>query len=406
MSKENFIDSLGVESSTVIDATTLLQDYNPGADVDLEKLDEPVNGTPAKKVETEEDPEVDPVKALKDEPFLKDQDTINDLLNTYEGDGEDDGEDDAPKTDPKKTPAPKQDAEPDGEEEEVNFFEVFGKNLTKLGVFTPDEDEEGEEEIEWNEDTFLAKFEDNARKLANEYIEQAFSKFGGEHKDFLMKVAQDGVNPREYFEAMESQNFIQQYDIENETNQERIVFEYMRMLEPDRDPAEITEEINDLKDLNKLEKKAEQAKTKLTNYYAQKRQQLEIEAKQKQVQEEQARLQFAQTVETSIKKAVEVGQIDNIPFTPKDVNELVPYLINTPYKTADGRPVTALYKDFIEAQRNPESLLKLAKFLKSGLKVDSAIKKAVKEERQNQWDFGLVKKKRTLTPSKKGGFLD
>jgi len=46
MSKETFIDSLGVESSEVIDATTLLQDYNPGADVDLERMDEPAPAAP------------------------------------------------------------------------------------------------------------------------------------------------------------------------------------------------------------------------------------------------------------------------------------------------------------------------------------------------------------------------
>ena len=399
MSKETFIDSLGVESSEVIDATTLLQDYNPGADVDLERMDEPAPAAPSKKVEEEE--EVDPVKALKDEPFVKDEDTIQDLLETYET--EEDTEEDLKKTTPVKKETKQVKEEEDGE---ANFFEIFGNNLTKLGVFTPEEESEDDEEFEWNEDTFVAKFEDNARKLANEYIEQAFSRFGPDQKEFLMKVAQEGIDPRSYFEAMESQNFIEQYDIENETNQERIVFEYMRMLEPDRDPNEIAEEITDLRDLGKLEKKAEQAKAKLANHYYHKQQQIEMETKRKQYEDEQARMRFAQTIEGSIRNAVQVGQIDNIPFSPRDVDELVPYLTDTPYKTVDGRPVTALYKDFVDAQRNPESLLKLAKFLKSGLKVDSAIKKAVKEETKKLWDFGVTKKKRTLTPGKKGGFLD
>jgi hypothetical protein len=152
---------LGVESSEVIDATTLLQDYNPGADVDLEKLDDSAPAA-SKKVETEEDG-VDPVKALKDEPFLKDEDTIDDLLNTYETDDEED--EPASKTPTPKKSEPKVQTEDDGE---ANFFELFGKNLTKLGVFTPDEEEESDEEFEWNEDTFVSKFEDNARKLANE----------------------------------------------------------------------------------------------------------------------------------------------------------------------------------------------------------------------------------------------
>jgi hypothetical protein len=399
MSTENFIDSLGVESSEVIDATTLLQDYNPGADVDLEKLDEPAPAA-SKKVEKEDD-DVDPVKALKDEPFLKDQDTIEDLLNTYETDEEED--EPASKTPTPKKNEPKVETEEDGE---TNFFELFGKNLTKLGVFTPDEEEEADEEFEWNEDTFVTKFEDNARKLANEYIEQAFSKFGPQHREFLMKVAQEGVDPKAYFEAMESQNFIEQYDIENEPNQERIVFEYMRMLEPDRDPSEIAEEISDLKDLNKLEKKAEQAKAKLTNYYAQKQAELERQAIEQQQQQEYNRQQFTKTIEENIKQAISVGQIDNIPFDKRDEQELVKYITETPYQTRDGRPVTSLYKDFVQAQQNPDSLLKLAKFLKSGLKVDSAIKKAVKEETKKMWDFGVTKKKRTLTPGKKNGFLD
>ena len=399
MSTENFIDSLGVESSEVIDATTLLQDYNPGADVDLEKLDEPAPAA-SKKVEKEDD-DVDPVKALKDEPFLKDQDTIEDLLNTYETDEEED--ESVAKTPTPKKNEPKVETEEDGE---TNFFELFGKNLTKLGVFTPDEEEEADEEFEWNEDTFVTKFEDNARKLANEYIEQAFSKFGPQHREFLMKVAQEGVDPKAYFEAMESQNFIEQYDIENEPNQERIVFEYMRMLEPDRDPSEIAEEISDLKDLNKLEKKAEQAKVKLTNYYAQKQAELERQAIEQQQQQEYNRQQFTKTIEENIKQAISVGQIDNIPFDKRDEQELVKYITETPYQTRDGRPVTSLYKDFVQAQQNPDSLLKLAKFLKSGLKVDSAIKKAVKEETKKMWDFGVTKKKRTLTPGKKNGFLD
>ena len=399
MSTENFIDSLGVESSEVIDATTLLQDYNPGADVDLEKLDDSAPAA-SKKVETEEDG-VDPVKALKDEPFLKDEDTIDDLLNTYETDDEED--EPASKTPTPKKSEPKVQTEDDGE---ANFFELFGKNLTKLGVFTPDEEEEADEEFEWNEDTFVTKFEDNARKLANEYIEQAFSKFGPQHREFLMKVAQEGVDPKAYFEALESQNFIEQYDIENEPNQERIVFEYMRMLEPDRDPSEIAEEISDLKDLNKLEKKAEQAKVKLTNYYAQKQAELERQAVEQQQQQEYNRQQFTKTIEENIKQAISVGQIDNIPFDKRDEQELVKYITETPYQTRDGRPVTSLYKDFVLAQQNPDSLRKLGKFLKSGLKVDSAIKKAVKEETKKMWDFGVTKKKRTLTPGKKNGFLD
>jgi hypothetical protein len=84
----------------------------------------------------------------------------------------------------------------------------------------------------------------------------------------------------------------------------------------------------------------------------------------------------------------------------------VSYLTETPYRTNDGRPVTEMYKDFIEAQQNPESLLKLAKFLRSGLKVDTAIKKAVKKERENNWNFNVGKKDSKKQVGGKNRFLD
>ena len=112
--------------------------------------------------------------------------------------------------------------------------------------------------------------------------------------------------------------------------------------------------------------------------------------------------QFKSVIEQTINTAIEKGDIDNIPFSKED-STLISYMTETPYKTHDGKPVSELYKDFVEAQQDPSKLLKLAKFLKSGLKVDTAIKKAVKEEKQKMWDFGVGKKKQS---SSRGGFLD
>ena len=75
----------------------------------------------------------------------------------------------APPT-PPKTPAPAPaeeeeeeiDLEDDNEDEEDNYFEVFGKGLAKAGMLNVDEDED----IEWNEQTFLAKMNETIEDRA------------------------------------------------------------------------------------------------------------------------------------------------------------------------------------------------------------------------------------------------
>jgi uncharacterized protein len=196
---------------------------------------------------------------------------------------------------------------------------------------------------------------------------------------------------------------VEKFDISTETNQERIMYEYLRMLDPDRTHEELIEEISDLKELNKLDRKAETAKVKLTKYFEQ-RQEAEVQkAQQEQQRREMEKEQFKNTIQQTINTAIQKGDIDNIPFSNDD-SSLISYMTETPYKTHDGKPVTELYKDFVEAQQNPESLLKLAKFLKSGLKVDTAIKKAVKQEKEKLWEFKTGTKKKSSSTGR--GFLD
>lgn len=393
MSKPSFIDDLGVEGSEVIDAATLLQDYNEGSEVVIENADEPAND-----VEDTDDSKKD------DKSFLDTTTDIEELLESFTNDNEEDN--DSSKKSKEKKVETSNDDDSDDDDSSTNYFEVLGENLTKLGIFQKDEDDDEEDELEWNQDTFLQKFEDNTKRVANNLIEEAFGKYGPEYSDFLWKVAMEGVNPEEYFMAMRNQNIVDNFDLEQEENQERIVFEYFRLLEPDRDLQDIQEEIHDLRDLNKLDKKAEQARAKLSKHFDAKKQ-LEVEqAKRKQYEQEVAKQRFVSTVQQTIKGAVTQGHIDNIPFDSKDESALVSYLTETPYRTNDGRPVTEMYKDFIEAQQNPESLLKLAKFLRSGLKVDTAIKKAVKRERENNWNFNVGKKDSKKQVGGKNRFLD
>lgn len=398
--KENFLGDLGIEGATVIDANTLLQDYVEGGTEILDKDDESVQkDEPSKEDEKKDD--------KKDVSFLDTQSSIDELLEDYNSEDDDDEEEEDTKKPEKKVEkkSSKKDEEEDGE---PNYFEVMAKNLESIGIFQKDEEDEDDDEepIEWTEDTFVTKFEDNVKRVANQYLDEAISKYGDRTKSFLEQVLLNGVDPEEYFMSMKSQELVQNFDINTETNQERIMYEYFRLVEPDKSIDEIQEEINDLKGLNKLDKKAEQAKSKLVRYYQAKQQYELQEAQRKQYEHEQQRMIYTQSIQNAVKQAVTQGQIDEIVFDNTDTHDLVEYLVETPYRTVDGKPVTAMYKDFVEAQQDPVKLLKLAKFLKSDLRVEKAVKKAIKEERKKSWDFGVSKKKRTQTPSGRGGFLD
>lgn len=396
MSKqENLTDALGIEAAEVVDANTLLQDYNPGSDINI--------------IDNDDEPIEDSSKSQSKENFVDDDepDALS-LLEDFKL--EDEEEEDDKKKAPKKQEVKKQPIveEEDSEENgEANFFEVFGKNLTKLGVM--DElDEEEAEEFEWNQETFVERFEESSKRRADEFIQQAFARFGPKQQDFLWKVAVEGVDPEAYFQAQRRSEMVQTFDPSTEENKERIMFEYLRLIDPERNYEDIKEEIQDLKDLNKLDKKAEQAQSKLVKYFEAQKAELVENARQQQIMQERQRQQFEATIEQSIKSAIEKGSIDNIPFSRNDEDELFDYLTATPYKTEQGHPVTEMYKDFVEAQRDPDKLLKLAKFLKNGLKIDGAIKKAEKKAKEDLWDFGVTKRSRkpNSTSSTRGGFLD
>lgn len=400
--KENFLGDLGIEGATVIDANTLLQDYIEG---DAEILDKDDPKVEDKKEESDKKDTDD----KKDSSFLDTQTSIDELLENYNTDEDDDDEDDDSSKKVEKKIEKKAKVEAEDDEEDLNYFEVMAKNLENLGIFQKDEEDEDDEDAEpisWNEDTFVEKFENNVKRVANQYLDEAISRYGDTTKQFLEQVLLNGVNPEEYFMSMKSQELVQNFDINTETNQERIMYEYFRLVEPDKSVDEIQEEISDLKGLNKLEKRAEQAKSKLVRYYQAKQQYELQDAQRKQYEQEQQKMMYTQSVQQAVKAAVTQGQIDEIIFDQTDTHDLVEYLVETPYRTVDGKPVTAMYKDFVEAQQDPVKLLKLAKFLKSDLRVEKAVKKAVKEERKKAWDFGVTKKKRTSTPSGKGGFLD
>jgi hypothetical protein len=393
--KENLTDALGIEAAEVVDANTLLQDYNPGSDINIvDNNDDEPEPAPATKKDSFVDEEEPDALALLEDFKLEDED--------------EDPAKPSKKPEVKKQPTPEVTDDSDDEDSaEDNFFEVFGKNLTKLGILDELEEEEAED-FEWNQDTFVERFEESSRRKADDFIQQAFARFGPKQQDFLWKVAVEGVDPELYFEAQRRSEIVQSFDPSTEENKERIMFEYFRLVDPERNFEDIKEEIQDLKDLNKLDKKAEQAKSKLVKYFEQQKAELVQNARQQQVMQERQRQQFESAIEQSIKSAVEKGNIDNIPFSRNDEGELFEYLTATPYKTEQGHPVTEMYKDFVEAQRDPEKLLKLAKFLKSGLKIDTAIKKAEKKAKEEMWDFGLTKRSRkpNTTSSTKGGFLD
>jgi len=397
--KENFLSSLGVDSTETIDASTLLEDFNLGGEVTI--IDPNKDPEPPKPKDENDEPDPAADKGVK---FLEEKDDILDLLDAFEVEEE---QDTTKKPVEKTEKKPVTKVEKEEESDEINYFEVMAQNLSKIGILdlTPEEgdDDEESEPIEWNEDTFVQKFEESTKKMANNLIEEAFSKHGDKHAEFLWKVAMEGVDPEAYFKAMKSQELVEKFDISTETNQERIMYEYLRMLDPDRTHEELVEEISDLKELNKLDRKAETAKVKLTKYFEQ-RQEAEVQkAQQEQERREMEKEQFKNTIQQTINTAIQKGDIDNIPFSNDD-SSLISYMTETPYKTHDGKPVTELYKDFVEAQQNPESLLKLAKFLKSGLKVDTAIKKAVKQEKEKLWEFKTGTKKKSSSTSR--GFLD
>ena len=314
---------------------------------------------------------------------------------------------DPPTPKPLDTPEPPAPAEEEEEEEEEveleededgeeNYFEVFGKGLVKAGMLNV---EDGEE-IEWNEQTFLAKMNETIEDRAwNQLEELATETYGEAGVQMIEDIFINKVPVQEYLQMFSNEQIVENVDLGVEANQERVFRLYLAKTGMDED--EIQDQLNYARDNDRLEAYSQKYHTKLVEKMQQERAVLaqESEARvqvMRQKEEEREQL-YAEVLDGAIAS----GSIEGYPLNEQAANELFDFVLSKPHVLPNGQRISEFeYKLARMRQEDPSKFLAVAKLVQSNLDLSPVKRKAVTEETNSLFN-NLKTKSKKSSPSNK-----
>ena len=381
---ENFLDNDPSEIKTIEKKPT----GEEKVDTTTKKVD------PKKKDEKKDDKKNDNKDDKKDEE-KEDKEVAEDTL-LGEMEKKIEGEDGKDKKETKTTQQ---------EEEDSHVFTSIAKELIEQGIFSQDEDEEGnpvEPEIADAEE-FLERFTYEYRRQAAETIERFLGKFGDDYRQMFENVFVKGIKPADYLNRYSKIQGIENLDLTKEEDQERIVRELYRS--EGRSSEYIEKKMQQHKNYNDLAEEATEAKNVLV---AREKEAIQKAAEDKQNEiERRARMKedYANNVGRIISEKLKAKEFDGIPVDRKLADEVMGYITQDRFKTPDGQLLTEFDKDILDLNipSNHERKVKVAMLLqlmRRDPKFTGMAERAISKE-SNTLFKGLKRKSVKSSDSKK-----
>lgn len=305
-----------------------------------------------------------------------------------------------------ETPEEETQEEEETEEEEVeedededdsdNPFKTFADGLIQAGML----DVENPDEIEWSEQTFLSAMEETVdNRMWGKLEELAMETYGEAGVKLVEDVFINKVPMGEYLQMFSNEQVVDNVDLSNEDNQERIFRLYLAKTGMDED--EIEDQLNYARDNDRLESYATKYKGKLIEKMQEERTKLaqEAEARVQEMRrkEEEREQSYAKVLEDSIKE----GEIEGYPINNKDAEELFSFVLDKPHVLPNGQRISDFeYRLATMRQEDPKKFLAVARLVQKDLDLSPVKKKAVSEE-TNTIFKGLKTKTKTSSKSSK-----
>ena len=314
-------------------------------------------------------------------------------------------EDDLPNPPAPKAPEPVEEEEEEEEEEvdlegdddeEENYFEIFGKGLVKAGMLDVADDED----IEWNEQTFLAKMSETIEDRAwNQLEEMAVETYGEAGVQMIEDIFINKVPVQEYLQRFANEQIVENVDLSVEENQERVFRLYLAKTGMDED--EIQDQLNYARDNDRLEAYSQKYHVKLIEKMQQERAALaqESEARvQAMRQKEEEREQLYADV---LDGAIASGSIEGYPINEQAASELFDFVLSKPHVLPNGQRISDFeYKLAKMRQEDPSKFLAVAKLVQSDLDLTPVKRKAVTEETNTLFNDLKTKSKKSTKAAK------
>ena len=278
------------------------------------------------------------------------------------------------------------------EEEETETgapnFEALANDLFNLGVFN----KEGEEEVSISTpEDFLARFESEKKKGAQDLVQQFIGQFGEDYQQAFESIFVKGVNPQQYFGTYNNIVNFTEMDLSKETNQKQVMKQ--ALTDQGFEAEDIDKEVERLKSYGDLEAVSTRHHKVLVKKEAKKLQQLEAQSQQELQQKNAIKQQYQTNVQTILSDKVKEKEFDGIPINSNLANELQDFLLVDKWKTPSGETLTDFDRSILDLKRpeNHELKVKVGLLLKM-LEKDpslSTIQRAGVTKKSNQL-FGEV----------------
>lgn len=274
----------------------------------------------------------------------------------------------------------------DDEGTDDNAFTLYTRELQDLGVFSSELDQLPTTPEEFKE----LWIEEHKRQLQSDLMSFLEDKHGEEGIKVFQDIFVRGVNPRQYLETYAEINDFSELDLEDESNQERVVNEYYK--EQGWSADKIKKRVDKLKDYGDLEEEAKELQALLVE---KKKEALEQAAKleeQKRTEQLQYEAQYMENVAKLLAEKAKNAQIDGIPLTTKAAKETTEYLTVKKWKLPNGELLTDFDKDLLDLRlpNNLELKVKLALLLRN--KLDLSNIKSVQGTITNKTGFSKLPK--------------
>lgn len=342
---ENTMEMGGIGDTTLLNDLFGAESSTASPDDVKEIKDEPAPKAAAPK---KDEPQEDPAESIQ--KFLLSDETSEDDEQPAE-----------------ETAAPKEEASSAGDDdeegsEEVSQFSALAKDLFKLGVFTPDEEEE---EVSINTpEEFLERFNNEKKKGAIEIVNQFIGQFGEDYQDAFQAIFVKGVNPKEYFGTYNSIQSFAELDMSQENNQVAVLKQ--ALADQGFEQEDIDTEVERLKNYGDLESVAAKHHKVLVKKEALKLQQMEQQKEQELQQQAAYKQQYINNVNSVLQEKLKAKEFDGIPLNPKLATELQDFLLTDKYKLPSGELLTEFDRTILDLKRpeNHGTKVKVALLLK------------------------------------------
>jgi hypothetical protein len=281
--------------------------------------------------------------------------------------------------DEEEEPAAQPDALANEDDEEVNYYEAFGKGLLRSGHFDLGE-ELDPDQIEWTEESFLdmmsATVENKAWKQLEEIATEAY---GQEGLELVKDLFINKVPVQQYLAKYNEQVALENVDLTNPQNQEAIFREYLSRTGLDAD--EIEEQLEYAVKTNKLENFSEKYYVKLLDRSKQEREALAEQSAQRQREIQERENTRQESYIKTLEDAIKVGDINGYPINQNEASTLFDYVTSKNYQLPNGQKISEFEFTLAKMrQDDPQKFLAVARLVQSNLDLAPIKKKGVSEE--------------------------